>query len=445
MAGRVRGMGAAAAWNPGDLTGVRAFPVADSIAAGGVWSDTGKTTRATLSGDSVALVTDPYSGTDWVGQATDTLRTDGTGKWWVEQAGGSSYLVSISGASRRSLGVVFGTRSASPSTQRVFIDSPTNQFAMQSISSRWQFFDGGVIDSGVSVSANWQVVSLDAGASSTVVRAGGATGTAAALAAGAISQIRLGRYQGGGNHWVGDTAAVIVLPATFTDSERTAAVAWATAQMPGTVTAPLIVWDGNSFVMGFGLATPKLQRMPNVLQSLLPTYIVEEYGVSGQTTAQMIADAATQVDPRWSFTSSGTKVIIGTEMTNAIYFNAGTAAAIYAEMSTFLSGRISAGATEAGFTDVIPRSQFDATMNTKRSDVNAMIDADFTVAHPTNPYVWYRDAGSSHPADWVIKASLRTEFATTGSSGFQGDGIHPSVSGAALYAADVRDAITGSP
>lgn len=397
-------------------------------------------------GDLIRWWKDAVSGT-WSEQATSgsrwTLKLDPLNKWYALTSGSSRHTFTGVSTNRRNFSIGLALRPTGGLTgQNVWADA-TSPFALQNYVGSWATFDNANLrNSNLAVTPVDAAISLESSATETVFKVSGVSATRGVIAAGTNTNLVLGDYASGGVNAVGRLyGAVAYNSGTLSDGLRASRDAWLASLMP--VYTKLVIWDGNSFVAGNGLTAS--QRMPAVLQTNAGvTWLVIPFGVSGQTTAQMQADAATQIDIYWTPSTALGKVIVGTEGTNSIFFGA-SAATAYSQMSTFLTDRLAAGAGEAGFTDIIPRSEFDAPKNVERAAYNALIDTDFNRPHPTNPYVWYRAIGSTHPARWVLKESLRTAFATTASSGFQGDGIHPSVTGAAFYAADVQDAITGSP
>ena len=83
-----------AAWNPGDLTSISVavgLDVPTMRRTSGLWQDTAKTTAATVDGDTVKKITDPFVGTDYATTADFTLRFR-QGMWCLgAAANGTSY------------------------------------------------------------------------------------------------------------------------------------------------------------------------------------------------------------------------------------------------------------------------------------------------------------------------------------------------------------------
>jgi hypothetical protein len=113
-----------------------------------------------------------------------------------------------------------------------------------------------------------------------------------------------------------------------------------------------IVFDGNSLTAGLG-ASPG-NSYPEQAMRLLPrSYTWHNLGVSAQTTVQMAADAADQVDALVD--PSARNVLVVWEATNDLFFGAGPEAA-YGHLVSYCQDRRRAGYQVIVLT-LLPRSE----------------------------------------------------------------------------------------
>lgn len=110
---------------------------------------------------------------------------------------------------------------------------------------------------------------------------------------------------------------------TYFDDLLVATAVWTPTQRAtyrlGTTTGKALTCDGNSLTSGVG-ATPGVSDYPTVLSGLIGGgWTLSNFGVSGQTTQAMSADAATQVDPTLR---PAKNVLIAWEVTNDLFFGA---------------------------------------------------------------------------------------------------------------------------
>lgn len=105
-----------------------------------------------------------------------------------------------------------------------------------------------------------------------------------------------------------------------------------------------IVFDGNSITEGYGLGSPSTQMFSRLLELNYspfndPVNVIYNFGVTGQQTSQMEADAATQID---SLRDSYPGVLVAWEVTNSIYFGASPQSA-FDQFATYCQHRKAAG------------------------------------------------------------------------------------------------------
>ena len=141
----------------------------------------------------------------------------------------------------------------------------------------------------------------------------------------------------------------------------------------------LIVCDGNS--MTFGVNAPAGEDYPTQLGAIISTgattWTVQNFGISGQTTPQMTADAVAQVGSLWAG-ATGAKILLFWEASNDIKVNNVSGATAYANMQAYITAAVN-GAT--GVT-VIPmtcpdRSDFTAGNRTAKNDYNTLLLAGY--------------------------------------------------------------------
>ncbi len=145
----------------------------------------------------------------------------------------------------------------------------------------------------------------------------------------------------------------------------------------------LVVFDGNSLTAGQGATSGQNSDPPTgtiypavCLGYLGSKWMARNFGVSGQTTPDMSADAATQTDPLYS-ASNTRNVVVGWEITNDLFFGA-SAADAYTNYVTYCQARQAVGWRVPAVT-VLPRSEAGtpAGFEADRQTVNANIRANW--------------------------------------------------------------------
>lgn len=207
----------------------------------------------------------------------------------------------------------------------------------------------------------------------------------------------------------GYIAAIVYVPRRKVDAD---------IQADSLTSLKTVVCDGNSLTAGQG-GTP----YPSQLATLLgTTYSVLNYGVGGQTTADMIADAATQIDP----IPKGT--LVAWEAGNDIVNGADLATTI-ARWQQYFSDRKTAGwgvgSSRLITMTVTPRTTFTAGQETIRTQFNDWLRANYST-YATNL------------VDVAADARLQDPNSATY---YSGDGVHFSTAGYAVVAALVRAVI----
>jgi len=132
----------------------------------------------------------------------------------------------------------------------------------------------------------------------------------------------------------------------------------------------LIVFDGNSMTDATYSSYPA-----TTVAALTDTWTSQNFGVSGQTTIEMIADAAAQIDVLYD-TNMLKNVVVFWEVANDLYFGA-TRADAQARMVQYCQARQAAGWKVVVLT-LLPRSKFDTlTYEDDRTAINSYIRANY--------------------------------------------------------------------
>jgi lysophospholipase L1-like esterase len=172
-----------------------------------------------------------------------------------------------------------------------------------------------------------------------------------------------------------------------------------------------IVCDGNSLTAGQG-GTP----YPKQLLSLLGgTYQVQNFGVGGQTTEDMIADAATQID------SNPKSVLIAWEGGNDIIVDGADLATLQSRWNTYFSARKAAGwgvgASKLVAMTITPRTVFTAPQNALVAQFNDWLRSNYTTY-----------------ATHLVDLAADTRLDDPNDATYYDDGIHMTTAGYAVVA-----------
>ena len=186
----------------------------------------------------------------------------------------------------------------------------------------------------------------------------------------------------------------------------------------------LVACDGNSMTLGSG-QTP----YPTQLAALLgPAYTVDNFGIGGQTTPQMITGAPTEIDPLYSANNTD-NIVVCWEGTNDIVVNSASAVTAYNNLVTYCQARRTAGFKVVILT-ILPRNSGGAqpTFDADRLAANASIVANWAT---------FADALADVAADSRIgNAPPNGTYFT--------DGTHLNSAGYAIVASIVDTAITAA-
>lgn len=306
-----------------------------------LWQDTAGTIPVVV-GDPVGRVDDKSGRGNNAIQATagnrPTLQQDSDGAYYLQFDGSGDRLVmtqALSAPMSSCLGMRYNSGT-------VFQDNTagTNRFNVYVTSSLYSVAVSGAVPTYIRPATQKEVVTsiFDGSASWLEGRNGGRTVTLAASSpAGVVF----------GDAWTPGYGAncrmyqMIICDRAFTAIERAKLKTWMHSnRLISTEPTTLIVCDGNSITLGFGVGAS--DAYPAKLgTSLGNAYAVVNYGVTGQTTTNMSSDAATQIDSTLPAYSTSA-VLIAWEATNDIFLGADLATC-QSRWNTYFSARVTAG------------------------------------------------------------------------------------------------------
>ena len=196
------------------------------------------------------------------------------------------------------------------------------------------------------------------------------------------------------------------------------------------LTNAIIVCDGNSLTYGYQSSNPPTTGYPNVMHGLVPFNTngatIYNFGVSSQTTGDMLSDVATQVYPLYS--SSVTSIVVAYEIGNDIYFN-GRVDSAEARFQRYCLG-VKAVGFKVVVVTLTPRDQTTA-FGDSPSTYQGKIDAINT---------WLR-ANYLSFADAIADLQADSRFTTYNTTYFNGDKVHYTDAGYAAMADIIKTAI----
>jgi lysophospholipase L1-like esterase len=191
-----------------------------------------------------------------------------------------------------------------------------------------------------------------------------------------------------------------------------------------TLTNANIIADGNSYVQGNGY-TPFSTLLMAMAPFTTNGATMQNFGVSGQTTGQMLNDQSSQVLSLYS--AGKANVILFQEGGNDIYFNGNVDSAI-ARVKRYCDNARAAG-FKVIVSALIYRDQATsfgdtpASYNTKIDQFNSAL------------------VGDASFYDGIIRPDLEAVFSTYTSGGYDADKVHPNDTGQQKYAELYRAAL----
>lgn len=190
-----------------------------------------------------------------------------------------------------------------------------------------------------------------------------------------------------------------------------------------------IVCAGNSLTYGTGTTTPATDAYPAQLASLITSRgytsfqtSITNVGISGRTTAQMITDATTLVDPLRDSPTWPMNILIAWEGTNSIAQSGLTAVQAGDAMKTYCAARRALGWYVYACTMIVAGT----ISETVRGDYNAIIKDNAQIG-----VSW----------DGVIDIGADTRIDPTPAAGIYVDSYHITTVGQSYVADTVANAI----
>lgn len=204
----------------------------------------------------------------------------------------------------------------------------------------------------------------------------------------------------------------------------------------------LIVFDGDSLTEGMNNAGVD-QYYPKQVQSWLSTRAktVEfySYGVSGQTTQQMLSDVSTQIHTKVN--NAKTNIIVAWEDVNAILNNGRTAQQNYDDFVTYFQGCKNAGFDYAILlTGYYPKIRLDGTYNNSAWETGSPSPLD-------RQHNYFEQVTAASGVPWNVHVDLRAAPNIGGARGetlsstYFNDSVHLQAAGYDIVSDQVESAI----
>lgn len=234
--------------------------------------------------------------------------------------------------------------------------------------------------------------------------------------------VTIGSRDAGGVPLNGDSATGLVFGSALTTPQRQG---WENFLLSKYAINParllnLVICDGNSLTLGLFSSTG--HDYPSVLSNLLGYgWSKFNFGVGGQTTEQMNADAATQVDPLFQSSGRTLQIVVFWEGRNSMVPTGGneTPAQSYSATTTYVQGRRAAGfkvivctiiddqgSDDAGFTANQIAYNNLAVANTAGADLIVRLDQDSRLSDATNATYFNADKIHLTDAGYAVVAAL---------------------------------------
>jgi len=188
--------------------------------------------------------------------------------------------------------------------------------------------------------------------------------------------LTIGRYTTDVQPFVGDISEVLVYSRALSLAERGAVSNYLSTKYGGLYgTVSRIVFDGNSLTAGTGATAGN--TYPEQVMASFTGRSSWNYGVAGQTTTQMGADAAAQIDILKRNLYTGQNVVVAWEITNELVSGV-SATDAYNNFVTYCTNRRTAGFNVIALT-VLPRTTAgQAQFYADRLEVNTNIRANWS-------------------------------------------------------------------
>lgn len=425
-------------WSPSEITSL----VLDLDPATAAYSDTGGTTPASNGGTlrsvgssvggllAVASVTSfTYSTSGNVGKPAVVM--DATGQFAVDSlnlTSGRDWTMAFVGRPTRVYQLMGFTEAARSSAQYFFNNRGVIQNNTTSLVS----------------SSNWSpeasvIVIRSSGSGLSFWQNGTSIGsTASLLASGAVGNVDLFGFSTNGAYpWEGEWYRMVGYDRAITDGEigtlSTQLAALYPPQWPSLLKT-LVVCHGNSLTAGVGAAAGS--DYPSQLGTSLGSgYAVVNRGWSGQVTTTLNSAAPFDVNPYYDASRPANWAVLW-EITNDIVSAGSNGATAYANVQTWRTTAAGTyGASKVIVLDCLPRSAMNGTQETARTDCNASLASEYSIA-TAHPRIFEKSGGGL-----LVQVSAISDLSNPANTTYYADGTHLTAAGYALIAADVASAL----
>ncbi|MEP0873613.1 SGNH/GDSL hydrolase family protein [Trichocoleus desertorum AS-A10] len=377
-------------------------------------------------------------------QATVADQPKNLGDAFFSEGLNSGWSISVP-IDRRSFSIFLVVKATAPGVQQILLTTGSIAFQTQFNGGKFQLYDGAAfVDSGLTVSSGYQLYGVSSSATSLDFYVGNLSASRSALSAGSHTLTNM--FNSGADFsFRGYVKAVLIYNRPVAIAEVKAYLDAKVAQSNPAYSLPTlkrVLFDGNSLVRGFRATNADTNFPGQCLSSLGSEWHGFNFGVDGQITPNMTADAAVQVDSlkRAELTKD---VVVAWEATNDLFFGA-SAATAFSNLKAYCQARKAAGFKVVVLT-VLPRSSAGtpAGYEAARQALNSSLRADFNVASgSTNvllpaPGIAYADALADVAADTRIGDAGDEANATY----YFADLVHLNNTGYGIVAAIAKDAV----
>jgi lysophospholipase L1-like esterase len=189
-----------------------------------------------------------------------------------------------------------------------------------------------------------------------------------------------------------------------------------------------VVCEGDSITAGQGVTTPYPSQMAT---SLGADWTVQNNGVSSDTIENMLANAPTDIDPKYNANRYKRNICVIFAGTNDLFFGE-TVDDTYGWLTSFCTGRRAVGfkvvvvTTLPRFSSTVPQATWDA----RRADYNTRIRTNWAS---------FADA----IADVAADSRIGDDGDNNDTTYYQVDAVHPNDTGAGVIASIVETALLG--
>jgi hypothetical protein len=238
----------------------------------------------------------------------------------------------------------------------------------------------------------------------------------------------LGSYSSGANYCQTAVKEHIEFSGVLSPSNDSAVMNWLNSNY---VKTSQLICDGSSITQGT-LATPDSDWPSQILPLLTGNWTVHNLGVGGQSLADMVSDASTQIDAKINRTAAY-KIVVAEAPTNSIFLATGnnapyvgaTAASIYSDYQNYCLARRAAG-YQVITTTIMPRTGggTPAGFEAMRLTFNALV----------------RNGANSF-SDLLVDIAADPRFQNPADTTYFADTVHLTFTGLGIFAQYIANAV----